>query len=85
MSSFNYTYEHGWEVYPLTSYSSLKDGVNIVSYQNGRLHFKVDTIFSAIHGEIRNFMLPADARIPEHAVFQVRENIHGLIDVNMPL
>ena len=83
MPGFKYPY--GWDIYPRTPVSSLKNGVKIISFQNGRLHFKVDTRFFAVYGKIRGLRLPADASAPIGTYFQVRKDIHGLIDVNMPL
>ncbi|CAB4021980.1 Hypothetical predicted protein [Paramuricea clavata] len=83
MPGFNYPY--GWDIYPQTPSSSFKDGVTIVSYQNGRLHFKVNTSFFAVYGRLRHVYVPPDASTPKYAYFQVRRDINGLIDVNMPL
>lgn len=78
-----FQYPLGWDIYPLTPVSSFKDGVTIASYQNGRLHFKVDTRFFAIYGITKGLILPEDASTPKYAYFQVRKDIHGLIDVDM--
>jgi hypothetical protein len=83
MPGFNYP--SGWDIYPQTPSSSFKDGVTIVSYQNGRLHFKVNTRFFAVYGRLRRVKVPAGGSTPKHAYFQVRKDINGLIDVNMPL
>mgnify|MGYP002803563171 CR=1 FL=1 len=80
-----FIYPFGWDIYPQTPTSSFKEGVKIVSYDNGIIHYKVDTTFFAIYGVMRGLKIPADAAIPRYARFQVRRNIHGLIDVNMPL
>ena len=80
-----FIYPFGWEIYPLTPTSNFKEGVEIVSYENGIIHYKVDTTFFAIYGVMCDLNIPADAAIPRYARFQVRRNIHGLIDVNMPL
>ena len=83
MPGFQHLY--GWEIYPRTPISSFKNGVQIVSYENGRLHFTVDTRFYAIYGHKRNLRLPADAPSPNGTYFLLRKNIRGFIDVNMPL
>ena len=83
MPGFNYP--SGWDIYPQTPYSSFKDGVTIVSFQNGRLHFKVNTRFFAVYGKLRHVKVPSDASTPNYAYFQVRRDINGFIDVNMPL
>ena len=80
-----FRYPNGWDIYPMTPMSSFKDGVEIISYQNGRIHFKVDTSFFAVYGIMRDLKIPADASAPRNTYFKVRRNIHGLIDVNMPL
>lgn len=80
-----FQYPHGWEIYPYTPISSFKNGVEIVSYENGRLHFTVDTRFSGIYGHIRDLRVPADAPFPNGTYFVVSKDIYGFIDVNMPL
>ena len=85
MPGFKYPY--GWDIYPQTPVSNLKHGIKIISFQNGRLHFKVETRFSAIYGKMRSLRVPADvdANASSGTSFQVRKDIYGLIDVSMPL
>ena len=80
-----FMYPDGWTIYPRTPVSSFKDGVTIVSYQNGRLHFKVDTTFFDVYGVKSNLDLPADSSTPADAYFRVVRDIRGRVDVNMPL
>ena len=80
-----FQHPRGWEIYPHTPISSFKDGVEILSYENGRLHFTVDTRFSGIYGHIRDLVVPADAPSPNGTYFLVSKDIHGFIDVYMPL
>ena len=81
MPGFKYPY--GWDIYPQTPVSNLKHGIKIISFQNGRLHLKVETRFFAIYGKMGGLRVPADAAIGTS--FEVRKDIYGLIDVNMPL
>ncbi len=91
----DFRYPNGWHIYPVTPSSSFKNGVKIISYQSGRIHFKVDilrflrsfdfTVYVFDGLMIGGLKLPADALLPSFAHFEVRRNIHGLIDINMPL
>ena len=83
MPGFKYPY--GLDIYPQTPVSNLKHGIKIISFQNGRLHLKVETRFFAIYGKMRGLRVPADADASIGTSFQVRKDIYGLIDVNMPL
>ena len=80
-----FSYPYGWVIYTRTQRRNFKDGVTIASYQNGRLHFRVNTIFSYIYGIMSGFTMAADARIPSFAYFKITRNIRGTVDVNMPL
>jgi hypothetical protein len=84
----DFDYPPGWEITPYTPVSSFKEGVEIMSYENGRLHYKVDTKFFRISGDLRGpWYNPGGCGppAPPGSYFGVDEDIRGIIDVDMPL
>jgi hypothetical protein len=84
----DFDYPPGWKITPRTPVSSFKKGVEIVSYENGRLHYKVDTMFFRISGHLRGpWYIPGGCGppAPPGSYFGVDEGIRGIIDVDMPL
>ena len=65
----------GWELRLMTSVSSFKEGVKVVSFENGQLTFTVKNKCFAISGRQKNLLVPADAPMPKHAYFRVTKNI----------
>ena len=77
-----------WEIFPQTPVSSFKDGVKIVSYENGRLHYMIDTKFFSISGHlIGTWFTPGGCNPPPPpgSCFSIEEDIRGIIDVDMPI
>lgn len=42
----------GWSIHPSTPISSFKEGVTFISFENDRMHYKNDTRFFAVYGNI---------------------------------
>ena len=78
-------YPANWDITPVTPVSSFKDGVTIVSFKNGRIHYKVKTRFFSVYGRKSNLPEIPDSSSPKGSYFSVRKDIDGMIDVNMPL
>ena len=77
-----------WEISPRTPVSSFKEGVEIVSYENGRLHYTIDTKFFCVSGHLKGpWFTPGGCNPPPPpgSYFSVNEDIRGIIDVDMPL
>ena len=84
----DFDYPPNWEISPRTPVSSFKAGVEIVSYQNGRLHYKIDTTFFCISGNLSGpWFTPGccNPPAPPGSYFRVEKNIHGIIEVDLPL
>ncbi|MEB3321240.1 MAG: hypothetical protein VKI81_00260 [Synechococcaceae cyanobacterium] len=62
----------GWEVRPLTPTSTIRRGVEILSYGNGRIRLRVRTEFFALTGRDPSVRIPADAPAPAGSYFQIR-------------
>ena len=77
-----------WEICPQTPVSSFKEGVKIVSYENERLHYVIDTKFFSISGHLKGpWFTPGGCNPPPPpgSYFSIEENIRGIINVDMPL
>ena len=84
----DFDYPPDWDISPSTPVSSFKEGVKIVSYENGRLHYKIDTKFFRISGHLRGPWFTrggCNPPPPPGSYFSVDEDIRGIIDVDMPL
>ena len=62
----------GWDVRPRTPTSTIRQGVEILSYSNGRIRLRVCTEFFALIGRDPSVRVPADAAAPAGSFFQVR-------------
>ena len=84
----DFDYPPNWEISPLTPVSSFKEGVEIVSYENGRLHYMIDTTFFCIcgnlHGPGYNPGCCNPPALPD-TYFEVEKSIRGIFDVDLPL
>jgi hypothetical protein len=63
----------GWNVRPQTPTSSLKEGVEILSYADGKIKLRVKTKFFALYGRDPSVLVPADASSPPGSYFQIRK------------
>ena len=84
----DFDYPPGWDITLQTPVSSFKEGVDIVSYEDGKLHYKIDTKFFCVSGHRREpGFTPGGCNPPPPpgSYFDVEKDIHGIIDVNMPL
>lgn len=81
-----FEYPTGWSIRPQTPVSSFKEGVEIVSYENGRLHYKIDTRFFCIYGNCDETIIGSCNPPPApNTFFCIERDIRGVIDVDMPL
>lgn len=62
----------GWEVIPRTPVSSFSEGVEFVSFADGKVSLRVKTSFFAIYGIDTRVLVPADAPSPKGSFFSVR-------------
>ncbi len=62
----------GWEVRPQTPTSSVKKGVTILAFRDGKMTVRVRTKFFALYGLDPSIPLPADAPAPVDTYFQIR-------------
>ncbi len=74
-----------WEIKPMTSMSSFKDGVEILDYRDGRIVFRIKTEFFALSGRDRSIEIPADARIPKGSYFQIRKKFKLDLTIDAPI
>jgi len=63
----------GWEVRPQTPTSSVKQGVEILAYGDGKIKLRVRTKFFALYGRDPSVLVPADAPAPPGSYFQIRK------------
>jgi hypothetical protein len=63
----------GWEVRPQTPTSSVKKGVEILGYRDGKIKLRVRTKFFALYGRDPSVVVPADAPAPPGTYFQIRK------------
>jgi hypothetical protein len=75
----------GWEVFPQTPVSSFRDGVELVSLEQGVLKIHVQTNFFAIYGRNPSVPLASDAPAPKDAYFQLREKLLLDLTLSAPL
>ena len=62
----------GWEVRPRTPTSSIKKGVEVLAYEDGKIKLRVRTKFFALYGRDPSVIVPADAPAPPSSYFQIR-------------
>lgn len=74
----------GWDVRLQTPTSSIRDGVDVVSYANGNIKLQVKTKFFAIYGRDPSVLVPADAPSPPGSYFQIRKNVPLDLTVEAP-
>jgi hypothetical protein len=63
----------GWEVRPRTPTSSIRKGVQILAYGDGKIKIRVRTGFFALYGRDPSVLVPADASSPPGSYFQIRK------------
>ena len=56
-----------------TSTSSVKKGVKILAYRDGKIKLRVRTKFFALYGRDPSVVVPADAPAPLGSYFQIRK------------
>jgi hypothetical protein len=62
----------GWDVRPRTPTSSIREGVEVLSYGDGKIKVRVRTGFFALYGRDPSVLVPADAPSPPGSYFQIR-------------
>lgn len=75
----------GWEVAALTPRSSFREGVEILSYGNGRIRLRIRTSFFALHGRDPSVLVPADAPAPPASFFRIRRTIPLDLTIDAPV
>lgn len=63
----------GWQVWPQTPSSSVKKGVEILAYRNGKIKLRVRSKFFALYGRDPSVIFPEDAPAPAGSYFQIRK------------
>ena len=63
----------GWEVRPQTPTSSIKKGVEVLAYGDGKIKVRVRTKCFALYGRDPSVVVPADASAPPSSYFQIRK------------
>lgn len=74
----------GWEVTPRTPTSSVKEGVEIKAYLDGKIKLRVRTKFFALYGRDPSIRVPADAAAPEESYFQIRKEFPLDLTIEAP-
>jgi hypothetical protein len=62
----------GWEVRPRTPTSSIRKGVEVLAYGDGKIKVRVQTGLFALYGRDPSILVPADAPSPPGSYFQIR-------------
>jgi predicted secreted protein len=75
----------GWRIRPQTPRSSFQDGVEFLSYANGKIKLRVKTKFFALYGRDTRVMLPADAPSPKGTYFQIRKPFSLDLTIEAPM
>jgi len=63
----------GWNVRPQTPTSSIRKGVEVLAYGDGKIKLRVRTKFFALYGRDPSVLVPADAPSPPGSYFQIRK------------
>lgn len=74
----------GWEVRPQTPSSSIKEGVEILAYRDGKIKLRVRTKFFALYGRDLSIVVPADAPVPNGSYFQIRKEFPLDLTIEAP-
>ena len=61
-----------WEVRPQTPTSSIREGVEVLSYGDGKIKVRIRTGFFALYGRDPSVLVSADAPAPPGSYFQIR-------------
>lgn len=75
----------GWEVRPQTPTSSIKEGVELHAFQDGKIKLRVRTQFFALYGRDPSIAVPADAKAPDSSYFQIREEFPLDLTIEAPV
>ncbi len=75
----------GWEVRPQTPTSSVREGVEVLEYGDGRLKIRVRTGFFALYGRDPSVLVPADAPSPPGSYFQIRRRFQLDLTLDAPV
>lgn len=85
MTGFNCP--QNWSINPLTHASSFKEGVTILSFENNRIQYTIDTNFFSVYGNIPSQQLVCGPS-PDDTYFQLEMNektFRGIINIDMVL
>lgn len=63
----------GWDVWPQTPTSTLRQGVEVLAYGDGKIKLRVRAKFFALYGRDPSVVVPADAAAPAGSYFQIRK------------
>ena len=63
----------GWEVRPQIASSSIREGIEILAYSEGKIKLRVRTEFFALYGRDPSIVVAADAPAPDGSYFQIRK------------
>ena len=75
----------GWQIRPRTPRSSFRDGVEFLSYKNGKIKLRVKTKFFALSGRDTRVLVPMDAPSPKGAYFQIRKPFTLDLTIEAPM
>jgi inhibitor of cysteine peptidase len=75
----------GWRITPQTPRSSFSEGVEFLSYANGKIKLRVKTKFFALYGRDTRVHLPADAPSPKGTYFQIRKPFPLDLTIEAPM
>jgi hypothetical protein len=74
----------GWDVRLRTPTSSIREGVEVVSFGEGKVKLRVTTKFFAIYGRDPSVLVPADAPSPPGSYFMIRKNVPLDLTIEAP-
>ncbi len=75
----------GWDIKPQTPVSSFDQGIEILSYGEGKIKVRVLTNFFAIYGRDPSVQVPADAPSPPGSYFQLRKDFPLDLTIEAPV
>jgi len=74
----------GWDVRLRTPTSSIREGVEVVSFGDGKIKLRVKTKFFAVYGRDPSVLVPADAPSPPGSYFMIRKYVPLDLTVEAP-
>ncbi len=74
----------GWDIRPRTPTSSIREGVEVLAYGDGKIKLRVQTKFFALYGRDPSVLVPADAPSPPGSYFQIRRSFPLDLTIEAP-